>query len=129
MAEPDLRRSERQGKTILACGSREWRDRSAVHLVLMCEPHRRGWDGQPITVITGGARGADSFAATSAMELGYESIVVPAEWDIHGKAAGPIRNRKMLDMAPDLVVAFGQGRGTDDCVREAERRQVPVMRL
>lgn len=117
------------GRTILACGSREWRDRNAVRLVLMCEPHAQGWDDQPITVITGGARGADSFAASAAMDMGYECIVIPADWETHGRAAGPIRNRQMLDRHPDLVVAFGQGRGTDDCVREAERRGIPVKRF
>lgn len=121
-----LQESER---TILVCGSREWRDRNAVYLVLMCEPHHQGWCDAPIRVIHGDARGADQFAHMSAGELGYEVKAFPARWDEHGKAAGPIRNREMLDENPDLVVAFGRGRGTDDTVREAEKRGIPVRRF
>jgi hypothetical protein len=116
-------------KTILVCGSREWRDRSAVHLVLMCEPHAQGWDGEQIRVIHGGCRGADTFAAQSARDLGYDQQAFEADWDAHGKAAGPIRNIAMLDQQPDLVVAFGRGRGTDHTVREAERRGITVKRF
>jgi hypothetical protein len=99
----------------------------------MSEPHAQGWDDEPIAVITGGARGADTFADLSAIELGYESIIVRADWAKYGKAAGPIRNRQMLDLEPDLepdlVVGFGRGRGTDDCCGEAERRGIPVKRF
>ena len=44
---------------------------------------------------------------------------MPADWTKHGKAAGPIRNQKMLDECPDLVVAFPGGKGTADMVRRA----------
>lgn len=50
------------------------------------------------------------------------------DWNTHGKAAGPIRNQKMLDEGkPDLVVAFPGGRGTADMVRRAEKAQIPVI--
>jgi hypothetical protein len=40
-----------------------------------------------------------------------------AEWTKYGKAAGPFRNQKMLDVSePDLVVAFAGGQGTGDMV-------------
>jgi hypothetical protein len=46
-------------------------------------------------------------------------IAMPADWANHGKAAGPIRNRKMLDLKPDLVLAFHadltNSKGTKDC--------------
>lgn len=45
----------------------------------------------------------------------------------NGKAAGPIRNQRMLDEGkPDLVVAFPGGRGTADMVRRAKAAGVPV---
>lgn len=116
-------------KTILVCGSRDWRDRGAVHLVLMCEPNAQGWGDAPIKIIHGDARGADQMAHASAVDLGYEVEAFPAEWEKYGKYAGPHRNRLMLDEKPDLVVAFGHGRGTDDTVGEAERRGIPVRRF
>ena len=32
-----------------------------------------------------------------------------ADWKKYGPAAGPIRNQRMLDWGPDLVVAFAEG--------------------
>lgn len=114
----------------MVCGSREWRDRGAVHLVLMCEPRQRGWDPtEPITIIHGAARGADTFADESARDLGYAVKAFPADWERHGRAAGPIRNVEMLKENPDLVIAFGQGRGTNHTVKEAEHRGIPVKRF
>lgn len=65
------------------------------------------------TVITGGARGVDTWAEEVARgrKLGVE--IFPADWQEHGRAAGPIRNRQIVEAA-DLVVAFwdGKSRGT-----------------
>jgi len=56
--------------------------------------------------------------------------VFPADWETHGKAAGPIRNQRMLDEGrPDLVVAFPGGRGTSDMVARAKRAGVEVMMI
>ena len=115
-------------RTILVCGSREWRDRDAVHLVLMCEPHRRGWGQDELRIIHGACRGADTFAAESAKDLGYEVQPFPADWS-RGKRAGPERNLRMLDECPDLVIAFGRGKGTDGTVQAAETRGIRVMRV
>jgi hypothetical protein len=54
-----------------------------------------------------------------------------ADWATHGKAAGPIRNRKMLDAGADLVLAFPVGNsktspGTWDCIEAAAERGIPV---
>ena len=53
----------------------------------------------------------------------------PADWQKHGRAAGPIRNQQMLDEGkPDLVVAFDGGRGTADMIARAEKAGVRVVR-
>lgn len=39
---------------------------------------------------------------------------------------GPKRNRKMLELKPDGVVAFPGGRGTMDMIRAATEAGVPV---
>jgi hypothetical protein len=47
-------------------------------------------------------------------------IEFPANWKVYGRAAGPIRNMKMLlEGKPDLVVAFPGGIGTADMVKKA----------
>ena len=44
---------------------------------------------------------------------GIEIARFPADWNMHGRAAGPIRNQQMLDEGkPELVVSFLGGRGT-----------------
>lgn len=107
---------------ILICGDRYWRDKEAIaeSLSLLADSNT--------VVIHGGAQGADSLGGEAAKEFGLEVIVVPAEWDRYGKAAGPIRNRKMLDMEPDVVLAFHsdlkKSKGTKDCVKEAEKRDI-----
>ena len=74
-------------------------------------------------IISGCARGADTLGIEWAEARGIEVGRFPADWDTHGRAAGPIRNQRMLDEGkPDLVVAFPGGRGTADMVRRARAR-------
>jgi hypothetical protein len=120
-------------RTILACGSRDYRDRSVIYLALAAQQWKwieeREVEQEPILVIHGGARGADTLAGQCAAELGYEVKAFPADWDQYGKRAGILRNLQMLDEQPDLVLAFGEGRGTNHTVAEAKRRNIPVLRF
>lgn len=54
-----------------------------------------------------------------------------ADWDRHGKAAGPIRNREMLEDAGKdaIVIAFPGGRGTENCVKQAKELGMIVLRV
>lgn len=81
-------------------------------------------------VIHGGARGADEAAGDWAKSEHIPVIVCPADWKKHGNAAGPIRNRQMLEVhRPDYVVALPGGKGTASMIRLAESAGVPVIRL
>jgi hypothetical protein len=81
-------------------------------------------------VVHGGAPGADSEAGVFARLRHAKEIIYRANWKAHGKAAGPIRNQRMLDEAkPELVIAFPGGRGTADMVRRAEAAGVPVVKV
>lgn len=114
-------------KTVLVTGDRDWQYPGAVHNILEELIRFQGYR----RLIHGAQRGADDQADWAGNELGYEVIPVEARWAKHGRAAGPIRNRKMLDMKPDLVVAFhndlAKSKGTKDCVTEARRRGIPVI--
>ena len=86
-------------------------------------------------LLHGGARGADRTIGRAAFQLGWPVEVLPADWRRHGRAAGPIRNRELLELAISraealssaaapvsvLVVAFPGGAGTASLVREARR--------
>lgn len=43
-----------------------------------------------------------------------------ASWELHGKAAGPIRNRAMLEDDVDVLVVFPGGTGTANCAKQAK---------
>lgn len=66
---------------------------------------------------------AKEWARTKPGIMRYEC---KAEWSKYGNAAGPIRNGRMLEWKPDLVVEFPGGRGTADMIRRAEAAGVPV---
>ena len=73
-----------------------------------------------ITILSGMARGIDTFAITVAKEEGWNVEEYPAKWDEHGKAAGFIRNEEMARNA-DMLIAFwdGESRGTKHMINTA----------
>jgi nucleoside-diphosphate-sugar epimerase len=112
---------------VLITGSRDWIDKDTIRGALRLVEHR--WFGERLTVIHGGAPGADTLAGEVADEMGANVYRFPAEWRRYGRAAGAIRNAEMLDtMKPDLVLAFPlpSSRGTWHCVKAAWARGVPV---
>lgn len=108
---------------VLFCGSRTWVESIPIYR------HIAALDPGDV-VIHGGARGADSIADGAARRSGLTVEVYRADWPREGKAAGPIRNQRMLtEGRPDRVIAFrmpGESRGTDDMVRRARAAGVPV---
>lgn len=101
---------------VLVCGGRDYTDKARVwrELDLIEEEHGI------CLVIHGGAPGADDFAESWAHAHGVPNRWFAPEWEKYGKAAGPIRNQRMLDEGkPTLVLAFPGGKGTADMVRRA----------
>lgn len=113
---------------VLVCGGRDYVDAStlwgALDTLRMETPH------DALTIIQGGACGADQMAREWCQSRHVPFDNFPANWDKDGKAAGPIRNQRMIDHGkPLLVLAFPGGRGTEDMVRRAEVAGVPVKRI
>jgi hypothetical protein len=73
-------------------------------------------------VVSGGARGVDSWAAEAARARGLEVVEIPADWATYGKSAGFRRNADIVNSA-DEVTAFWNGisRGTQDTISKAQR--------
>lgn len=104
---------------VLVCGGRGYSDAEAVARALNAL--------RPSLVIHGAARGADALAATWAAAYGIPAQPFPADWETYGRAAGHVRNARMLaEGKPDLVVAFPGGRGTEDMKRRARKAGVEV---
>ncbi len=108
---------------IIVTGGRKLADAAAVDRELSTL--------RPTLVIVGGAGGADRLAAHWAWLHKAETWIYDADWNAHGKAAGPIRNQRMLDENPgiDAVVAFPGGSGTADMVRRARAAGVRVIEV
>jgi hypothetical protein len=108
---------------LLVCGGRDFRDDALLSAHLDAVHADR-----PIScVISGAASGADHLAYNWAKARGIDVVEFPADWKTHGKAAGPIRNRKMIvEGKPDEVIAFPGGRGTADMKRAALAAGIPT---
>lgn len=115
-------------RKILVTGDRNWTDVTLIETVLLMEKDLYKNDLQ---VCHGAARGADTVAGNMCKDHGIAVTAFPADWRRYGRAAGPIRNRQMLDeFKPDIVYAFHdnleQSRGTRDMVKIARARCIKV---
>lgn len=111
---------------VLVCGGRDFADREQLFDILDA-----AHEANPIELlIHGAAPGADSLAADWALSRDILCQAYPADWEMYGKGAGPIRNTKMLiEGRPHLVIAFHGDKGTRNMVDQATTRGVPVARI
>lgn len=81
----------------------------------------------PVTIVCGMARGADTLGEKYAISRGYEVAYFPAEWNKYGRAAGYKRNEQMAQNA-DALVAFrdGSSRGTKHMIDLAHKYNLLV---
>ena len=64
------------------------------------------WAGKITEVISGTAHGIDTLGEKWAERHGIPVKRFPADWNAHGKSAGPIRNRQMAQYADALIVVI-----------------------
>lgn len=77
------------------------------------------------TIVSGGASGIDTLAVRWAREYRKNIRVFNAQWDKHGKAAGPIRNEEMAQYANGLIAIWdGRSRGTHDMIKKATKHNL-----
>lgn len=118
---------EHNGQTWLICGGRDFTDVALFNSTMRRLLRERG---RPKGIIHGAARGADAMAENWAASLGIARRRFPAQWDKHGRAAGPIRNQAMIDKGnPSLGIAFPGGRGTADMTRRAREAGAAVLEV
>ena len=119
---------------VLVCGGRDldpsrvWNWMEAHATELCADALARAQHVVITDVIQGGASGADQGAKRWAEASEIRVRTFPADWKQYGRAAGPLRNARMLaEGAPDVVVAFPGGAGTKDMVRKARAAGLPVV--
>ncbi len=112
---------------LLVCGDRNYEDSDLLFSILN-ELHR---EHKVVEVVHGAAKGADILGHIWAHHNGVKATPVYADWKQFGRAAGTIRNNKMLEMQPDLVVAFhkniSESKGTISCLKAAEKLGIKTL--
>jgi hypothetical protein len=115
---------------VLVTGSRDWADHDLVRDALAMARYQQ--DGM---VVVHGAcpSGADAIASWWVRRFRFLNIREerwPADWARLGRAAGPLRNRAMVEAGADLCLAFirGGSRGASHCAALAEAAGIPVRR-
>lgn len=110
---------------LLICGSRDWNNKELIksEISKLLKEH------EIEAIIHGGCRGADLQAGEVAREFTIPVKEYPADWNKHGKAAGPKRNQKMLDDGkPNFVLAFheniDESKGTKDMISRTKNANI-----
>lgn len=81
-----------------------------------------------VEIVSGTAAGADTLGERYAKEKGYALTRMPAEWNVHGKAAGAIRNTLMAKYADGCAIFWdGTSRGSAHMSKEAENHNLDRM--
>ena len=107
---------------VIVCGGRDYDNFDAVYSQLESLP-------KDTVVVHGAASGADFLAGAAACLIGLDVETYPAKWVTYGKAAGPIRNKQMLESGVDLVIAFSGGKGTASMVGLARAAGITVIEV
>ena len=108
----------------IICGSRDIDSFTLVTLAM--HDLIREFDLDITEVISGCANGVDKLGERWAMKNFIPIKRFPANWKLHGKAAGPIRNQQMVDYA-DITIAITNGSvGTEHTIRMSKEKGIPT---
>lgn len=107
---------------IIICGGRDFNDRNLFYETMDSLIGKF----EEIELVSGHAKGADSFAEAYAKERNIPITVFKPDWKKYGRGAGPIRNREMLQYAIEekpVVMAFwdGKSKGTKNMLDQAKK--------
>lgn len=106
---------------VIIAGSRTIKDQAVIERAI------RESGFQIAEVVSGCAEGVDRTAMYLAINAGLMVRRFPADWNAHGKAAGPIRNNQMAEYADALIAIWdGSSRGTKHMIEAAKKRGLKV---
>ena len=112
---------------IIICGSRSFNNYDYLEKAMDSLLVKKLEQGEPIIIVSGMARGADSIGVLYAKRKGFQYEAHPANWERDGKGAGFLRNEVMVSVS-DALVAFwdGTSKGTADTIGRAQKKGIPV---
>jgi hypothetical protein len=78
-------------------------------------------------IVSGAARGVDQLGEQYGMIYNIPVMKFPADWNKHGKSAGPIRNIEMGKYADALIAIWdGQSKGTKHMIDYMKSQNKPT---
>ena len=112
---------------IIIAGGRDFTDRALMEKCLIEWADSLNLEPEDITIVSGGARGADALGERIARNFACNLCIYPANWNKWGKSAGHIRNSLMANNA-DYLLAFwdGSSPGTKSMIEKAEQLNLGV---
>lgn len=107
---------------VIIAGSRHFND----YKLLEIEMDILLFNKKDVEVVSGKCKtGADYLGEQYAKSRGWPVKPFPADWNKHGKAAGPIRNKEMAEYADACVVFWdGKSKGSEDMVKQAKNKKL-----
>lgn len=104
---------------IAVVGSRTYTDYDTVCGIL--DEHVNPSD----IIVSGGAKGADTLAKRYAFDHGLEIVEYLPNWKKHGRRAGYVRNKLIVDHS-DILIAFwdGESNGTQHSINLAKDKGI-----
>lgn len=121
---------------VIVTGSRAWSDRDVIWASLDYIAEAARASGISVIVAHGCASGADQLAdewvtARKRMDWPVLAERFPADWIRHGKRAGMVRNRAMVQPGADVCLAFilDGSKGATHCANLAEAHDIRTQRI
>jgi hypothetical protein len=109
---------------VIIAGSREFKNVEYVFKTIRKLIHY-GW--QITEVVSGCAKGVDTFGEEWAKCNNIPIKRFPAKWDKYGESAGVIRNQQMVDYADALIaIRFQVSAGTTDTIQRAKKKGMMI---
>ena len=131
---------------ILVTGDRHYRNLELIADTLEGFLVEYGLNPEEVMLIHGGATGADTIADVCGKLLRMDVKPYPAHWrhtedcpegcsEVVGRAAGPIRNKKMITDHPDILIAFvfhdnlEESKGTKNMIELLKKATIPYRHM
>ena len=120
---------------LLICGGRHFDDYSTLeaHVKKILSEHSLRYEN--IEIVSGHCEGADRLGERFAAEHGVPVKLFPADWKKYGRAAGPIRNKQMVDYIsefPDSIVlgfVSENSKGTKNTIKQAQTKGILTVEI
>lgn len=107
---------------VIVAGSRNYKNKDFIYKKL--DEILKAFDD--VEIVEGGANGVDFYAKQYAIDRGIPYVEFPANWDLYGRKAGPLRNGEMAHYSDALIAFYNGSKGTKNMINTAKKRNLKV---